>query len=75
MDETKKVLQMTFATAEGGRMNISLSNTKDNLTAGQVKEVMDTIVTSQAFETRKGSVNEKVRARFVTQTIEDLDIA
>lgn len=75
MEESKKVLQMIFATAEGGTFRISVGNTKAGLTAGQVKAAMDAVVSSGVFTTTKGPVIGKAQARFLTQEIEKLDIA
>ena len=74
MNETTKVLHMTFATVEGGTFKISLSNTRDDLTSAEVKTAMNNIVDSNVFETSKGVVVEKVRAYLVTQESEELDV-
>ena len=74
MDKIKKVLHMTFATAQGGTFKISLANTKDELTAEEVTEAMDSIVEASAFETSKGEVVSKATAYYVTQEIEELSI-
>lgn len=75
MDEPVKVLQMIFATAEGGTFRISVANTKDNLEDKDIKAVMDTIASSKAFKTGKGEVTNKVEARYVTQQIQKVEIA
>ena len=74
MNETTKVLHMTFATAEGGTFKISLGNTRDDLTPAEVKRAMDDIVDSNVFETSKGAVVGKARAYLVTQESEELDV-
>lgn len=75
MADTKKVLQMTFATREGGSLRISVDNTLDDLTVEQIKTSMDTIVASKVFHTKSGEVIDKTKARYVTQQVEELDIA
>lgn len=75
MDESVKVLQMIFATAEGGTFRISVGNTRDDLEDKDVKDVMDTIAKSKAFKTGKGEVTNKVEARYVTQQIQKVEIA
>ncbi|HHX60517.1 MAG TPA: DUF2922 domain-containing protein [Epulopiscium sp.] len=74
MEEPKKVLQMTFVTQEGGSLRISVGQTKETLTAEEVKAVMDTVVSSGVFKTGKGAVVGKAAARFLTQQIQKLDI-
>lgn len=74
MNETTKVLHMTFATAEGGTFKISLSNTRDDLTPEEIKNAMNEIVDSNVFETSKGAVVRKAKAYFVTQETEELDV-
>ena len=75
MEETKKVLQMTFTTAEGGTLRISVGKTREDLTEAEIKEVMDAIVSSGVFKTIKGTVVGKAQARFVTQQTQKLDVA
>lgn len=75
MEDIKKVLHMTFATKEGGTFKISVSNTLDDLSSEQVKEAMDAIVDASVFTTNKGEVVRKAKAYFVTQEVEELDIA
>jgi len=75
MEDTKKVLQMTFATREGGSLRISVDNTLDDLTVDQIKNTMDTIVESNVFYTKSGEVIDKAKARYVTQQIEEIDLA
>ena len=74
MGESEKVLYMTFATEEGGTFKIALSNTLDDLTPASIKAAMDKIVDAKVFATSKGEVTNKVKAYFVTQTVEDLKI-
>ncbi len=74
MEESKKVLQMTFATQEGGTLRISVGETREDLTEAEVKAVMDTVVSSNVFETSKGVVVGKARAYLVTQESEELDV-
>lgn len=75
MTDKKKVLQMNFATADGGSLRISVNNTRDNVTVEEIKTAMDTVVSSNIFLTSSGEVVQKTRARYVTQEIENLDIA
>lgn len=75
MKDAKKVLQMNFATQEGGTLRISVGETRENLTEAEVKAVMDTVVSSGVFKTGKGEVVGKAGAQFLTQQIQKLDIA
>ena len=75
MEETKKVLQLVFATQEGGNFRITVGNTLDDLELTDIKGAMDKIIASKVFKTNKGEVVSKATARYVTQEIQDLDIA
>lgn len=74
MGETKKVLQMTFATADGGTFRISVGNTLDELTGAEINAAMDQIVAANIFMTKTGEVTGKATARYVTQDIEKIEI-
>ena len=74
MGQSEKVLHMTFATEEGGTFKIALSNTLDDLTSDQVKDAMNKIVDGGVFTTSKGDVVKRVKAYFVTQQVEELEM-
>ncbi len=74
MEQAKKMLNMTFATAQGGTFKIALENTRDDLSPLEVKQAMDAIVEAGVFETSKGEVISKVKAYYVTQEVETLNI-
>lgn len=74
MEDPKKVLQMNFVTKDGGSFRISVGNTLDELTAGQVSAAMDIIVGANVFITKTGEIIGKSKARYVTQEIEDIVI-
>ena len=74
MTDTSKVLQMIFATQDGGNFRITVGNTLDDLSQTEINEAMDTIVSSKAFKTNKGEVVSKTTARYVTQEIQELEM-
>ena len=55
MEDPKKVLQMNFVTKDGGSFRISVGNTLDELTAGQVSAAMDIIVGANVYITKTGT--------------------
>lgn len=70
----KKILQMIFKTQDGSAMTLSLGDLKENLTESEVSTVMDEIVAKRLFASNKGAVAAKDKARFVTQTVEEIAI-
>ncbi len=74
MTEPKKVLQMNFVTKDGGSFRISVGNTLDELTPGEINAAMDIIVGANVFITKTGEIIGKSKARYVTQEIEDVEI-
>ncbi len=74
MDETKKVLQMNFATEEGGSRRLTVSEPKASLTPANIKSAMDAVVSSGAFIGAKGAITGKTSACYVTQAVEKLEI-
>lgn len=66
----KKVLYMSFATAGGGSVGISLDSPKSTLTDVEVKGVMDLIIQKDVFEAKTGAL---VRAKYakITESTEE----
>jgi Protein of unknown function (DUF2922) len=63
-----KDLVMTFSDGLGEKSNIILKNVKELITPEEVSEVMDTIVTSNVFEAKNGSLVKKEYATLVETT-------
>ena len=74
MENPKKVLQLIFTTKEGGSLRLSVGNTRDELSPSDISQAMDEIVEANIFETSTGEVIGKAKARYVTQSTEDIDI-
>ena len=59
-------LTMTFLTETGEKSNISISDVKDGITNGEVQALMDSLITNNIFENKKGALVSKYSAQ-VTQ--------
>lgn len=68
-----KQLQMTFKNSEGKKINLTLSNLKQDLDAVTVKGAMQTIVDSKLFVKEDVSLYaELVGANYVERTVTSL---
>lgn len=67
-----KKLVMGFLTDEGAKFSINLDAPKENLTEAEVRPVMQSIVTENAFNIPKGDLVEVKSARIITTTEEIL---
>lgn len=63
-----KKLNMSFATALGGKTSLSLDEPKEDLTENQVRLVMENIITNNLFSTTKGDLTEIKSAEIITTT-------
>ncbi len=63
---TKKVLVLTFLCENGKELKVTINNPNVSLTGAQIKESMDSIVTSQALGD-ESTVSDIVSAYYVTQ--------
>lgn len=65
---TKSQINMTFITNESKKASINIKNPKDDVTAADVKAVMDTIIATNGFQTSAGTFVNKESAKLVTTT-------
>jgi hypothetical protein len=69
---SKKVLRMTFNSASGSAVSISLPEPKADLTAAQIEAVMDQIIAKDIFLTSGGALVSKRDVKIVDTTTDDL---
>ena len=54
-----KSLKLVFVTDQSKKITISLDNPKDDVTAAEIKTVMDTIIAKDIFATKSGKLVSK----------------
>lgn len=69
---SKKVLRMTFNSALGSAVSITLPDPKADLTAAQIETVMDQIIAKDIFLTSGGALVSKRDVKIVDTTTNDL---
>jgi hypothetical protein len=69
---SKKVLRMTFNSALGSAVSITLPEPKADLTAAQIEAVMDQIIAKDIFLTSGGALVSKRDVKIVDTTTDDL---
>ena len=69
---SKKVLRMTFNSALGTAVSITLSEPKTDLTAAQIEAVMDQIIAKDIFLTSGGALVSKRDVKIVDTTTDDM---
>ena len=67
-----KVLQMRFKDNDDKIFGIDLNDPKDDITAENIKQVMDDIILKNIF---KRGLNAKIGAQIVTKTVQELVLA
>lgn len=67
-----KTLGLSFQTAGGRNLQISVPDPKDDLTAAEVQAAMNTIVQKNIFATSTGDVTAALGARITTRDITNL---
>jgi len=65
-------LEMTFQTAGGGRMRISLLDPREDLTAAEVEAAMNTIIAKNIFTSTTGDATGILGARIVSRDVQEL---
>jgi len=63
-----KDLVMTFSDITGQKSNLVLKNVKEGITQEEVTTVMDTVLTSNLFSSKNGSLSKKEYATLVETT-------
>lgn len=69
---SKKVLRMSFNTAMGGTMTLTLPEPKVGITALEIETVMDQIVAKDIFLTSVGALVSKRDVKIVDTVTDDL---
>ena len=64
-----ETLQMIFRNFDGRITTISVSDPDPEVTAQNVEEVMDSIVSKNVFHTTGGDIVDKVRAQVVSRSV------
>ncbi|MBZ2174813.1 DUF2922 domain-containing protein [Schnuerera sp. xch1] len=72
MDKSK--LEMEFLDTAGKKFRISLDEPRTDLTEAEVRTAMDDIITRNVFFSTSGDIAAVSGARFITTTIEELEI-
>jgi hypothetical protein len=69
---TKKVLRMTFNTALGGTVSITLPEPKADITTAEIEGAMDLIIAKNIFLGSAGAMISKSDIKIVNTTTDDL---
>ncbi|SHK27484.1 Protein of unknown function [Hathewaya proteolytica DSM 3090] len=67
-----KELVMQFLTDAGSKTSIKVKYVKDNLTKAEVQTAMDSIIGSNAFQTKAGILAKKSGAKIVDTSTEEI---
>jgi len=70
-----RVLELKFQLENDGQLTLSVPNPKENLTAADVSQAMQTIVDANIFEREGNSIVGKLSARIVDREVHELNIA
>ena len=65
-------LEMTFVTADGNKVRISLPNADDTLEAGDVESAMNSLIATDVFAPGGSPLVMAESARIVTTQVQDL---
>lgn len=69
-----KRLVLSFQNAAGRTSSISVSNPRESLTADEVKQVMNQVISSNVFQTNGGDLVAIGGARVVAQDVTELEV-
>ncbi|MGC8814565.1 DUF2922 domain-containing protein [Dictyoglomus sp.] len=69
---TRKVIRMTFLDSGGSTYTITIPDPKDNLTDQDILNAMDLIIQKNIIQGRSGDLVEKVDARIIETTTNDI---
>ena len=69
-----KNLQMTFLNDAGKSFAINVPCVKDELTAQQIKALMELIISKKIIETSGGDLVKAIGANFVSRSVEKVNI-
>lgn len=68
-----KTLELNFE-GQVGPAKISIRNAREDLTPAEIKDAMEKMIQSNAFESTKGDLVSVVSARVVERTTEDIEL-
>ena len=66
---------MIFKTESGEKVDLSISNIKEDLTADEISAAMDVIIAKDAFIAKGGSLKEKLSAQIITKNVDQIVVA
>jgi len=69
---TSQTLRMVFRSQGGTSMTISLDNPRSDVTAAEIEAAMDTVISSNIFNTTGGDLASKYDIKIVDKTTNDL---
>ncbi|MGL5752709.1 MAG: DUF2922 domain-containing protein [Paraclostridium sp.] len=72
--ETKKRLLMTFMSELGRKISIGVDDPREDITEGEIKTVMDLIVTKNIFAPNGASIVSAVEAKIVVTDTTEFDL-
>ena len=70
----KVKLEMDFLDALNKNYRMSLNDPRTDLTDTEVFTVMDQLITANVFKSNNGDLIEKVAARVVTTSVEEMEV-
>lgn len=70
----EKTLQMVFQNAAGKNVTMNLSNVKDNVTATEIKGVMEMIISKNVLSSTGGDLKSIVSASVVSRDVEAITV-
>jgi hypothetical protein len=72
--ETTRVLEMTFTTELNKKHVIRVADARSDITASEVAEAMDNIISKNIFSGTGGELVEKEKAQLITTQVEEFEI-
>ena len=69
-----KVLVMTFKNEDGKKVNLRLSNIREDITDGEIAAAMDAILAANIIVTSGGDIVAKEAAEIVTTTTSSFNV-
>lgn len=70
----EKTLQMVFLNNTGKNVSLNISGVKDNVTAAEIKALMELIVAKNVFSSTGGDLKSVLSASIVSRDTETLSI-
>lgn len=69
-----KTLELQFVTAEGRTARVSVDNPNEPINLDQIKNVMDQIISDNAFNTEYGDFVTKKNARVIERNVVEYEL-